>query len=64
MYDSFIRGFPTIFVALNPSLLATKCMPVIAAAVGLTEQLGKGSKFKLIIFAEFSANGGWGTPHP
>ena len=25
---------------------------------------GKGSEIKLIIFAEFSANGGGGTPHP
>ena len=30
----------------------------------LLKHLGKGSKIKLIIFAEFSANGGGDTPHP
>ena len=40
------------------------CIPFMEVCSRAKVGLGKGSKNKLIIFAEFSANGGGGTPHP
>ena len=40
------------------------CIPFMEVCSRAKVGLGKGSKIKLIVFAEFSANGGGGTPHP
>ena len=51
----------SVYLALLVTFLA---MATVATTLGYVSlrQLGKGSKIKLIIFAEFSANGGGEVP--